>query len=173
MPIRISSIFPVPRVTGRTLLVASLVIALFAGGVAWAQTIPTATLSGRVHNDATDLPGVTVTAKSPNLQGTRSTVTGASGDYVLANLPPGEYAVSFEMQGFRKQTKSITLGASRSDRLDVNLSMTVEATTTVTAQSDAISQSTTRTLAAGSSLEMWMAPQPVRFSTLSLPKNRH
>ena len=121
-----------------------LLVALLVAGAALAQTIPTATLSGRVKNEAMDLPGVTVTAKSPSLQGTRTTATGASGDYVFANLPPGEYTVTFTIQGFKSQSKTITLAASRQDRLDANLAIALEATTTVTAQSDAISQSTTQ-----------------------------
>ncbi len=109
--------------------------------VVLAQGLPTATLSGRVRNDALDLPGVTVTAKSPALQGTRTTVTGANGDYVLANLPPGDYQITFAIQGFKAQTLNKTLGASQQASLDANLAMTVTATTTVTAQSDSISQS--------------------------------
>jgi outer membrane receptor for ferrienterochelin and colicin len=117
---------------------------LFASAIALGQSIPTATLSGRVRNDAIDLPGVTVTAKSPSLQGTRTTVTGASGDYVFANVPPGEYTITFAMQGFTSQTKTVTLKASQTDRVDVNLAMKVEAATTVTAQSDAVSSSSTQ-----------------------------
>ncbi|MEO8053815.1 MAG: TonB-dependent receptor [Acidobacteriota bacterium] len=120
-------------------------IALFVGlalaPVVLAQGLPTATLSGRVTNDALELPGVTVTAKSPALQGTRTTVTRANGDYVLANLPPGEYQITYTIQGFKAQTLSKTLGASQQASLDANLAMTVTATTTVTAQSDSISQS--------------------------------
>jgi outer membrane receptor protein involved in Fe transport len=116
-------------------------VGLALAPVVLAQGLPTATLSGRVRNDALELPGVTVTAKSPALQGTRTTVTGASGDYVLANLPPGEYQITFTIQGFKAQTLNKLLGASQQASLDANLAMAVTAATTVTAQSDAISQS--------------------------------
>ncbi len=118
-----------------------LLVGLLVAPVVLAQGLPTATLTGRVHNDALDLPGVTVTVKSPSLQGTRTSVTGANGDYVIANLPPGLYQVTFAIQGFKTQTLSKVLGASQQVTLDANLAMAVAATTTVTAQSDAISQS--------------------------------
>jgi hypothetical protein len=125
--------------------VLALAIGLLAPGVAIAQGIPTATLSGRVRNDSLDLPGVSVTAKSPSLQGSRTTVTGASGDYVFANVPPGEYTITFSISGFQTQTKPATLAASQVSRLDVNMSLTsVSTTLTVTGKSESISQSATQ-----------------------------
>ena len=88
----------------------ALLVGFALAPVVLAQGLPTATLSGRARNDALDLPGVTVTAKSPALQGTRTTVTGANGTYVLANLPPGEYQITFTIQGFKAQTLTKTLG---------------------------------------------------------------
>src|SRR5213595_729478 len=64
---------------------------------AFAQT--TATLNGSVTSEGKPLPGVTVTAASPNLQGTRTTVSGETGAYVFSGLPPGDYTVSFELEG--------------------------------------------------------------------------
>jgi hypothetical protein len=50
----------------------------------------TGTISGRVvDSQGLALPGVTVTASSPNLQGTRETVTSENGDYILTLLPSG------------------------------------------------------------------------------------
>ena len=63
-----------------------------------------------------------MTAKSPNLQGVRTTATGANGDYVFANVPPGDYTITFSLQGFQTQTKTITLVASQTSRLDANIS---------------------------------------------------
>ncbi len=117
-----------------------LVLALIAP-LALAQSIGFGTVSGRVRNDALDLPGVTVTAKAPTLQGTRTAVTGPSGDYVFANLPPGEYTFTFSIQGFKTQTLTRSVGVSQFVTLDANLAMSVQATTTVTAQADSISQS--------------------------------
>ena len=143
-PSNFLSFIPRSRLNLSTIFAVGLVIGLLFVNAASAQTIPTATLSGIVRNDAVDLPGVTVSATSKTLQGSRTTVTGAGGDYVMANLPPGEYTVTFAIQGFKSQSKTITLAASRQDRLDANLSMTAVAATTVTAQSESISQASTQ-----------------------------
>jgi Carboxypeptidase regulatory-like domain len=47
------------------------------------------------------LPGVTVTAKSPALIGTRSVVTESAGTYSIASLPSGPYELTFELAGFQ------------------------------------------------------------------------
>lgn len=61
----------------------------------------TGTITGRV-TDAQGLaaPGATIVAASPNLQGSRSTVSSATGDYILTLLPAGAYIVSFNLAGF-------------------------------------------------------------------------
>ena len=46
------------------------------------------------------LPGVTVTVRSPSLQGTRAAITDINGNYSLPQLPPGDYSVVFEISGF-------------------------------------------------------------------------
>ena len=60
---------PRSRLNLSTFLAVGLVMGLLLVNAASAQTIPTATLSGNVRNDALDLPGVTVTAKSPDPSG--------------------------------------------------------------------------------------------------------
>jgi len=46
--------------------------------------IPTGTITGRVIDaGALPTPGVTVALESPNLQGTRTTVTAQNGDYIF------------------------------------------------------------------------------------------
>ena len=73
------------RRSGLKVLAIALAICVSIGTAAWGQN-PTGTLTGRVtdNEDGTPLPGVTVTATSPNLQGDRTTITGANGDYKLA-----------------------------------------------------------------------------------------
>ena len=129
------------RLTAGAAIIA-VAFGLLLANPAFAQGIPTATLSGRVMNDALDLPGVSVTAKSPHLQGTRTTVTGASGDYIFANVPPGDYTITFTLSGFQTQTKTIMLASSQMSRLDTNMSLTAVSTMlTVSGKSDSISQS--------------------------------
>lgn len=108
--------------------------------LAFAQSVPLSTLQGKVTADSAPLPGVTVTVTSPNMQGPRTAVTTAAGDYLLPFLPPGEYKVLFELAGMQSVARKITLTAARADRLDVTLkaapvseAITVTADTPVTA----------------------------------------
>ncbi|MGH9846592.1 MAG: carboxypeptidase regulatory-like domain-containing protein, partial [Blastocatellia bacterium] len=98
-----------------------LAIASIASASAMAQTIPLSTLTGRVTAGDAPIPGVTVTIKSPNLQGARTTVTSAAGDYIFPLLPPGDYTVAFELSGMQTVTRRLTLTAARNDRLEVAL----------------------------------------------------
>src|SRR5690349_16430361 len=88
------------RIFKAWLLAAATVFAV--AGVAPAQTT-TGTISGHVaDSQGLPLPGVTVNATSPNLQGTRTAVTSANGDYVFNNMPSGTYTIAFELSGFDK-----------------------------------------------------------------------
>ena len=65
--------------------------------------------TGEIQGQVTDqegvpLPGVSVTAKSPNLQGTRSAVTDENGNFKLPLLPIGRYSLTFELSGFETVT---------------------------------------------------------------------
>jgi outer membrane receptor for ferrienterochelin and colicin len=121
---------------------ALLALALWCAGATFAQGVPQSTLSGRVVNDGLGLPGVTVAVKSPALQGVRTTVTSTNGDYVLPLLPPGDYVVTFVLQGFQTATRQVKLTAAQASRADVVMGLAgVEAAATVVAQTDTISQS--------------------------------
>src|SRR5947209_6189199 len=70
----------------------------------FAQT--TASLTGVVkHESEQPLAGVTVTIESPALQGARTAVTNEAGVYEFAALPPGEYKVTFTLQGAAQISK--------------------------------------------------------------------
>jgi hypothetical protein len=104
-------------------LIAGCVLALSVAVHAAAQGNPTGTLSGRVMDpDGLAMPGVTVTAASPSMQGVRTAVTSENGDYLIPFLPSGEYEVSFELQGFQtvKRTNiAVTMAATQT--VDVEL----------------------------------------------------
>src|SRR5687768_13361856 len=122
------------------LVVKVAVFALLVSSLAFAQSAPHSTLHGKVAVDGTPLPGVTVTVTSPNLQGSRTAVTNAEGDYLLPFLPPGDYTVTFELSGMQSVGHKKRLGAAQTERLDVALkpaavseAITVTADTPVTA----------------------------------------
>lgn len=126
-----------------TLLAVGLAVGVLFANPAFAQGLPTATITGRVINEGLGLPGVTVTATSPALQGARNAVTNQAGDYVFASVPPGFYKITFTLSGFQTVTKEINAGASQQVRTDAVLSMqAVKAEATVFAKSDSISQTT-------------------------------
>jgi hypothetical protein len=97
-------------------IAALCVVALAAGTRAYAQGAQTGTITGTVQSaDGLSLPGATVTATSPALQGTRSAVTDVNGVYVIKGLPPGRYTVAFEMPSFRpatNETVDLTVGGT-------------------------------------------------------------
>src|SRR5258706_6989890 len=113
---------------------------LFAADAALGQAF-TSTISGRVTNENAGLPGVTVTAKSPQLIGSRVATTGSNGDYVFANLPGGDYTIPFELSSFQTVTKTQRLGSSQSVTIDTPMSVSgVTTSLTVLSTSETVSQ---------------------------------
>lgn len=57
-------------------------------------------------DDGSALPGVTVTVASPDLPGSsRIDVTEADGGFRIPNLPPADYTVTFQLEGFAALTQ--------------------------------------------------------------------
>src|SRR5262245_40865573 len=105
----------------RVKVFAAVVCLILSAALASAQ-VPTGTISGRVTDSSGGvLPGVTVTATSPNLQGQRVIVTSAFGDYVIPLLPPGAYTVTFELSGFNTVTQQIDVASTETVPLDASL----------------------------------------------------
>jgi outer membrane receptor for ferrienterochelin and colicin len=104
--------------------------ALFAAvGAADAQTL-TGTISGHVADaQGLALPGVTVTAESGNLQGIRTVTTSGNGDYVFTLLPSGTYKITFDLSGFQKQERTVTLAPTQTLPLDVTMGISSVAET--------------------------------------------
>jgi outer membrane receptor for ferrienterochelin and colicin len=118
-----------------------LVVLLVASVSAFAQT--TGVLTGTVTTDGNPLPGATVSVSSPSLQGTRTAVTDANGNYNIAALPPGDYTVKTELSGMSPVTRTVRVtlsGTARSDA-ELRLSSVTEAIT-VTASSPAVLETT-------------------------------
>ena len=108
---------------------------------AFAQT--TASLTGDVKTEGRALPGVTVTISSPNLQGTRTVVTGENGGYQVSGLPPGDYKVTFELSGMATVTKKAKLELSQTARADADMKVaSVAEAITVTATAPSVLETT-------------------------------
>src|SRR4026209_330251 len=82
----------------------------------------TATIVGRVvDSQGLPVPGVTIVAASPHLQGTRETVTSTNGDYIISLLPSGTYTVQFELSGFATQTRTVSVAPTQVTTLEVEM----------------------------------------------------
>src|SRR5262249_49399375 len=51
----------------------------------------------------------------------QTVVSTSNGDYVVPLLPPGTYRVIFELSGFQKQERTVTVAATQTLPLDVTL----------------------------------------------------
>jgi hypothetical protein len=122
-------------------LLALFAVVLLAGLPAFAQT--TANLTGTVTQAGNSLPGVTVTIASPNLQGTRTTVTDQNGNYNFGNLPPGDYSIKLEMEGMSPVSRTVQVSLSGTSRGDAEMKLsTVTTAITVTASAPAVLETT-------------------------------
>ncbi len=102
--------------------VLSLGLALLLTAFPLLAQLPSGTIAGKVTSaEGEALPGVTVTVTSPALQGTRSAVTSETGEYNIPFLPPGEYEVSFELEGFSNPKRTVKISAAQNTRLDADL----------------------------------------------------
>jgi hypothetical protein len=100
-------------------------ILLLLFGLAAAPLV--AQTTGSIEGTVTDehdaaLPGVTVEATSPSLQGTKTAVSDAGGKFHFVFMPPGVYTVKFTLQSFATMEQSgINVGLGRSVTLNVQL----------------------------------------------------
>ena len=68
------------------------------------------------------LPGTTITATSPTVAGVRTAVSDSQGDYRLLDLPPGEYTLVAELQGFSKISRTgVVIRAGLNVSIDLTL----------------------------------------------------
>ena len=98
------------------------------------------TLTGTVIDAATKQPlgDVTVSATSPALQGVQTVFTDGSGTYRIPNLPPGDYAVVLDLDGYRPYgLGGIHLAADSTIRLNAQLLPTTLRAEEVTVVGDA------------------------------------
>src|SRR5688572_20431266 len=128
-----------------------------------AQSNTTGTISGRVTDQQGGvLPGVTVTATSPSLQGARTAITSEHGDFILPFLPPGEYGVTIELSGFTPFTTAVRVASTQTVPLSASLEVAgITDNVTVTAP---LSNVAARTAAAATTVKQDVVDQ--------LPLNR-
>ncbi len=127
---------------------AAFVLATIAVAMAPAQTT-TASMLGVVRDrSGAAIPEAQVSAQNVLTSFTRTVVSDESGEYLITNLPIGDYMVTAQKQGFtRFVRKGITLEIDRNARVDMILAVgDVTDSVTVTAESTGVE---TRSTAVG------------------------
>ena len=100
---------------------AAFLVALFAT-VPLAAQVVTVTVQGRIYDSTgAGLPQATVTAVNAATGLSRTTTAGATGDYQIQLLPPGDYTVTAEKTGFQKVAKKTHLDIGAVGSLDFTL----------------------------------------------------
>lgn len=118
------------------MFVVALTLALFATS-ALAQTSTTGSIEGTVTDqNGAAVPGMTVTATSPNLITPQSATSDDNGHFQILNIPPGTYKVAVEAaKGFAKYEKAdVVVNLDKTASVEVGLTLaTATANVTVTA----------------------------------------
>jgi hypothetical protein len=112
-------------------LIALLAVVL--GTSAFAQGTQTGVITGVVSStDGASVPGVSVTVRSPALQGERTVITDSSGAYLFRGLPPGEYKVRFALSGFGDVERKVNVPLGGTTEVPTTMSVaTVQETVEV------------------------------------------
>src|SRR5262245_8571633 len=121
------------------LCIVALFVFVFAG-MAPAQEF-TGNIVGRISDQSGALlPGVTVTLKSPAIQGVHTALTDETGNYRFILLPPGTFSVTYELPGFRTLIREgVIVQVGVTTTLNINMEVaTVAETVTVTGQSPVV-----------------------------------
>lgn len=96
----------------------------------------TGSISGQVTlEDGSPLPGVSVEATSNVLPQARVAVTSANGSFRMPQLPPGDYELSFSMDGMETKTRQVSVLLDQNSAVNLAMDMTAVAETiTVTGE---------------------------------------
>jgi hypothetical protein len=128
-------------------LIAAVLVLLLAP-LAFSQSRETGAIRGVVTDEGNvPLPGVNVTLSGGNLMGVRTFVTDTLGEFRFPALPPGEYQVKAELQGFGTVIREkIRLTTTSTLTVDMQLKpATVNEEVTVIAQSPTVDIKSTET----------------------------
>jgi hypothetical protein len=129
----------------RCLLLLTLAAGLLAGALAPLAAQTTGGIVGRASDESGGpLPGVAVEATGAALQGSRSAVTDAKGAYHLTLLPPGQYTVTFALQGFGSESRrAIAVELDRDATIDAVLKPRAAEEITVTGEAPVVDTTST------------------------------
>ena len=115
----------------RTMLILAL-LALSCSAVGYSQAVNSTVLGTVTDSTGGVVVGAKVTITEANTNVSHTGQTNESGNFVFPDVPPGDYSVSVEMAGFKKEERrNIALLVNTTQRVDVqltpgNVSETVE-----------------------------------------------
>src|SRR5690349_8893602 len=79
---------------------------------------------GTVKDGGSNLiAGASITAKQTETNFTRTVTTNSDGSYLLVQLPPGNYQLTVQQEGFATRTTTLELTLGNTALLDVTLSV--------------------------------------------------
>jgi hypothetical protein len=147
----------------RAVLLFAVLLAIAARTTAAAQTqITTGVIQGTVvDSSGASVPGVTVEARNVDTNLVRTLVTEADGRFVFLQLPPGNYRVTFTLQGFAtivQENVQLTVGQSLVVPAVMKVSGVAE-TVTVTTSPGVVES--TRTAAANTLNQLTVETTPI------------
>src|SRR5205823_11063622 len=130
----------------RRVLAGLCVLVIGVSAPALAQ-VTTGTIVGTVTDESgAVLPGVTATLQGAGVAGQPTTVTGSDGAYRFPSLPPGEYSLTFTLQGFstvRREKIPVPLGGTVEINTQLKVS-TLQETVTVVGESPVVNAASTQ-----------------------------
>src|SRR5439155_6833288 len=145
-PLETCSPFLVRRMLMRRVFAALCVLLIGVSAPVVAQ-VTTGTIVGTVTDESgAVLPGVTATLQGAGVAGQPTTVTGSEGAYRFPSVPPGEYALTFTLQGFstvRRERIPVPLGGTVEINTQLKVS-TLQETVTVVGESPVVNAASTQ-----------------------------
>ena len=117
-----------PRTTERGNIRHLSAVLLIVCGFAQAARLSSQSVGANVGGVVMDqsgvsVPGVTVSVTNESNGASQTFVTGPEGNYRAVALQPGPYTIAAELQGFRPQTRTVTLTVGADTVVDLSLSV--------------------------------------------------
>ena len=118
----------------RTIFAVVVCLIAFGSIAAWSQAVNSTVLGTVTDSTGAVVMGAKVTLTEANTNVSHNGQTNESGNFVFPDVPPGNYSVTVEMTGFKKeQRRNISLLVNTTARVDVqlqpgNITETVEVT---------------------------------------------
>jgi outer membrane receptor protein involved in Fe transport len=124
-------------------IVLALAVTGLTANVAYSQT--TGTIEGVISDsNGAPLPGASVEAKSPSLQGTKVAVSDGAGRFRFSLVPPGQYTVTVALSGFTKVERSVRVSLDATATVLVTMALSsVRETIVVTAEAPVVDTTST------------------------------